>query len=414
MRLREGYRILMGQSQYRRLYVLSLGASTLSAVLGIILPLWMKNKIGLSTSSVFAFLAAAALVGACANLGIGRLSDVVLAERGVARRGLCGIALLLSGAQGFIYLVFPTRFGFFLGVAVNQLSANTFVYALLRDYVSELHPAQTQEVTAAFRTSGACGFLIGPWLGLGILSFGYETVFVPYTAGCLLAAAGAWTLAPRMRATPGTDDHVWSRARDYSAKTKREPGWTATAALAVAAVLMLAASISTRSALTLDVTGASGRTALALVLSVSPVFEFAVFPIVPVLARRLGIRRTLLVGGALEVTYFTMLATARSVAMIVAAQAVGAAYGGVLFTVFMNHIQQTFGGAGRSGYGTAAYFSATTVGKVVGNTTLAWTLEIGGFRAGFGALGVLAVTGVGALALSTSRRIGGVQRTTQC
>ena len=129
-------------------------------------------------------------------------------------------------------------------------------------------------------------------------------------------------------------------------------------------VLLFTGSSANGSLLTLYADDLFSSWAIAAVISIGPIFEIIVLPLIGMVNDRIGTKKTMQLGGIGGVIYFCLLAINNDFYLLLFVQIFGTLYSAMLFTSLMIYIQETF--KDRVGFASSVYFSGMSISTIAG------------------------------------------------
>ncbi len=377
--LMKGLPKVLSSREYRGLFMVNVVTALCSAMLGPVLPLWILKEVTSSASVVFFTLAGIGVVVALLNVVVGHVTDLI-----GRRNRVVELSLLLAALRGVLYTWFPYIPVVIGASAVTGLSTHAMIFAMLEDRIEENGDQEARGlIVATVRSAASIGYIIGPWLGISIVSaVSYRYFFIAYSALYCLA----YLVAKFQVRTPS-----FVAVREKR-KTPESAGFLVVACVALAAACVLSGSTASGPLLALYASKVSTGWFVAAVFGVGPVVEIVAFPFVGLVNDKIGPYKTLVLGCLAEAVYFWLLYSSKSPAAILIVQAFGSFYTAVLFTSLLMYIQSLL--AGRSGLSSSLFFASMSVSKVAGQALIGAVVGRATFNVGFLLLGGLAVVGL--------------------
>lgn len=373
----QGYRWIAKNKDYRSIFLINFGMSFLLAMYIPVFPLWVTRAVQLPISTVFFVVSLLGLFSAVANIYIGHLTDRI-----GKRKLVLQIGILLQALRAILFALFPNIWVIFCTSWVTQISNGSLPMAILSDKIKG-HGDEKKEgiILATMRISVSAGYIAGPPLGMLMLQFISFSMFFKIFSACYLILGLYIGLCLR-------DTGTLRRQKKESLLSVKLSVMLVTLTLFI---LLFTGNIVNVSLVTLYINDTFGMLAIALVLSIGPLFELAVFPLVGLMNDRIGIYRTLLLGAAGEVIYFILMSLRPSYAVLIVIQVFGTFYTAVLFTSLMLYVQNLY--RGRPGFSSSLYFSGISLSIILGNAGLGTVLMKWGYDKAFLLLAALACTG---------------------
>jgi SET family sugar efflux transporter-like MFS transporter len=341
--------------------------SCLLAIYIPVFPLWVAKEIRLPISTVFFIVSVLGIFSAVANIYIGHLTDRI-----GKRKLVLQIGIFMQAVRAVLFALFPSIVVVFCTSWVTQISNGSLPMAMLSDKIKEHDHLQKEGIIlATMRISVSAGYILGPPLGIMLLEFiSFKAFFILFAACYLILGL-----------------YIGMFLQDGVAlqRQKKESLVTVNLSLTVMAlilfVLLFTGNIVNVSLVTLYINSTFGMLAIALVLSIGPLFELVVFPLVGLLNDKLGIYRTLLLGAAGEFIYFVLMSLGANYYFLLAIQVFGTFYTAVLFTSLMMYVQNLF--KDRPGFSSSLYFSGISLSIILGNAALGTVLLKWGYDKAF-------------------------------
>lgn len=347
-----------------------------------VFPLWILEKVGVSVSFVFFTISVTGAVGSIANVFIGYATDIIGKRKAIIEAGA-----ILACIRAILFSIFPNVWLIIALSWITQVANGSLIYAILHDKIMDNGYKEEQgAITSAVRTSFSLGFVFGPWLGISMTSLlSFSTFFLIYGAFYFLLFIAVQLLL---------NDN--NNVIHSSEKINRSSTDRTNIILVISTVLMIVfiftGNIINGSLLTLYLNKTFVHWTISAVLSIGPIFEIVVFPVVGVINDKIGTKTTLLMGAIVGVIYFILLSVTKSWALILLVQIFGTFYTAVIFTSLMIYVQDVF--KNRSGFSSTLYFSGISLSIVIGNAMLGSLFLRWGYSQGFLLLAMITSCGV--------------------
>lgn len=384
----ESYAQVLKDPDYRNLFILNFGLSVLGAMLVPVFPLWILQKVKVSVSEVFFILAIVGVGSAILNIALGYFSDKIGKQKIFIEA-----ALLLSIIRGVLYSFFPLVSVIIAASWLTQVSSGALSFAMLKEkIIAKNHLAQEGQITSTVRAAVSIAFVVGPWLGITLVSLmSFEHFYLLYAALYL----GLYLIVKFKIEDSAT--LVTAVAESKALVSVRKQILPLSLCMLLI-VLLVAGNLSSSPLLVLELQNHAAAWAIGIVFGVGPFFEVIAFPIIGHLNDKIGTYKTLLLGGIIGVVYFYLLSLSVNVYFVVACQIIGTLYVATLFSTLMIYVQKVLGG--KSGMSSSFYFSAVSLAGVFCNALLGTALAKFDYSVGFLILALVASSGLIVLLLA--------------
>ena len=157
----------------------------IGAMLGPVFPLWILNVLHASVSRVFFIMAIMGAGTLALNVFAGHLTDVF-----GKRKLLMEFTFVLAAIRGVFYTFFPYVWVVIGTSWLTQLSTGASIFSVLVDKIRANGDEEREGIiTSTVRTSVSIGYMLGPWLGIGLVSLvSYRIFFLCYAMLYLMLA----------------------------------------------------------------------------------------------------------------------------------------------------------------------------------------------------------------------------------
>jgi len=294
--------------------------------------------------------------------------------------------MVLFCARDFLYCFFPNIFVIAATSWINEIKTGGLAFAVLQELIKkQAHESMQGFITSAVRTSISIGFIVGPWIGVNLVSFfSYSVFFIIHgIVYIFLLIFTHLTL---------TEDPTLPR-ETAKVRWKLKSDELRLLLLTVIIIVLLSTGSQTSGALLVLVLDKLLEPwAIAAIISVGPIFEVLIIPLVGLLNDRIGTRKTLLLGGVAGTAYFLLLAISKTFVLLLLLQIFGTLYTAVLFTSLIFFVQNAF--RDRLGFSSSLFFSGNSLSSIIGNALLGSVLVNWGYDVGFLFLGGMTLAGV--------------------
>lgn len=386
----ESYAQVLKDPDYRNLFILNFGLSVLGAMLVPVFPLWILQKVKVSVSEVFFILAIVGVGSAILNIALGYFSDKIGKQKIFIEA-----ALLLSIIRGVLYSFFPLVSVIIAASWLTQVSSGALSFAMLKEkIIAKNHLAQEGQITSTVRAAVSIAFVVGPWLGITLVSLmSFEHFYLLYAALYL----GLYLIVKFKIQDSAT---LVTAAAESKALVSVRKQILPLSLCMLLIVLLVAGNLSSSPLLVLELQNHAAAWAIGIVFGVGPFFEVIAFPLIGHLNDKIGTYKTLLLGGLIGVAYFYLLSLSLNVYFVISCQIIGTLYVATLFSTLMIYVQKVLGG--KSGMSSSFYFSAVSLAGVFCNALLGTALAKFDYSVGFLILAAVATSGI--IVLLVARR----------
>jgi SET family sugar efflux transporter-like MFS transporter len=371
------------------LIFLASGLST--AVVGPFLALFLSDEVDAGALEVTIFLVVAPLSGVVMSWLVGRVSD-----RRPIRRTLI-LAASVAGLAGCLLTAFIRDYWILLGLTVTAIALagalfpQSFAYARL--ILQRDDPARAAMGISTLRTLFSLAWVAGPPLAAVLIEAGgfryvYSFAALTYALAALVAARRLVELEA-VPAEPG----------DVGAPVPGRP-WPARLAM-VAFVLMQTPLVLAVQSLPLFLSRDLGGEASAagLILGLCAALEIPLMLGFGWLSTRIPLRTLIIAGGTCGVAYYTLVALATSVWILVAGQLLNAVFIAAVSGLGISYMQDML--PREPGRATTLFTNTFPIGAMLAGPMFGLAATIG-FRSAYAMSAVLCLLGL--LVLSTVRQ----------
>ncbi|HEX6684514.1 MAG TPA: MFS transporter [Candidatus Limnocylindrales bacterium] len=380
---------------YRWLAFVLFLASATNTVSLIALPLFAKDRLGMSLPAIAAYFMMVSLANSGVGVIAGRISDRSRRRKLFIAVGFAWLAigfLLLSvlNSAAALLIVGPVLFAAH-GVTGPQL------FALAKEMTTrEDRPADSMRVTSWLRVAASAGWILGSSLGgVALTLLDSRSIFRASALGeliCLLVVV--YALPSRTALSPGQPRGVATPDSHPAGHPHR------TLALFTLGMVLLSTGRVLRSAmlpiLLRDVIG-TPVAQMGLILALPPLVELGMMPLAASLASRVGRVPVFLAGAIASIGYYLGLALVSQTWSVAALQVLYACFGSATLVIGIDIAQSML--PDEPGFATALYLAHENLATVGGSAVAAVSTTLLGLHHAFAVPAATSAAGVALLAV---------------